>query len=480
MNDMLVYKTLSNAAERWPDFPAIHDEFGTLSFKELLKETEELKLQLIAIGVCPGMGIGVMARNSRNFISAIFAVVGCGAVVMPMSNQLKKTEIDALLSETKLNAILDDRHGVAPIELEGETLQMPIESFRFAFTSFSKKNSFAPHVNNPAFVRFTSGTTGKSKGVVISNHSAIERVDAANKVLNLGPGDTVVWVLPMAYHFVVSILLYVRYGAAIAITKDFLPKNIIDTANTHNGTLLYASPMQIRLLANNTDTTGMPSLKRVISTSAAISADVCKAFKTRFGKEVSQAYGIIEIGLPIINHIKSEENPDAVGYALPDYDVAILNDEYTPLPAGTLGRLAIKGPGMFDAYLAPPILKKDVLKNGYFLTADFAIMTSDGLIKVEGREKSVINISGNKVFPEEVEGILETVPEIKLARITGAPHPLMGQIIQAEVILHEGKTIDEEAVLTYCRKRLSTYKIPQRIRVVESLPTTGSGKLQRY
>ena len=125
-------------------------------------------------------------------------------------------------------------------------------------------------------------------------------------------------------------------------------------------------------------------------------------------------------------------------------------------------------------------MRNEVLKNGYFLTADFASKTKDGLVKVEGREKSMLNIGGNKVFPEEVEGILETIPEIKLARITGAPHPLMGQIVQAEVVLYEGKTIDIEEVLTYCRQRLSTYKIPQRLKVVDELPMTGSGKLLRH
>ena len=135
---------------------------------------------------------------------------------------------------------------------------------------------------------------------------------------------------------------------------------------------------------------------------------------------------------------------------------------------------------MFDAYLTPPRLRADVLKNGYFLTADFASKSIDGLVKIEGREKSMINVSGNKVFPEEVEKVLETIEEIKLARISGTPHPLMGQIIQAELVLNEGATIDVEEILTYCRKRLSTYKIPQRVTIVESLPITGSGKLQRY
>lgn len=480
MNDLLVYNVLKDAARKWPDFPAVYDDYGMLTFNELLTETETLKLQLITLGICKGMGIGVMARNGRNFITAIFAVIGCGATVMPMSHQLKNAEINDVLEEAQLHAILDDRNGVQPIENSDINIAMKIDSFRLAFSSINKLKPFAAHVTNPAFIRFTSGTTGKSKGVIISHQSAIERIDAANKALELGTNDVVVWVLPMAYHFVVSILLYVRFGTAIAIAKDFLASNIIDITNKHGGTLLYASPMQIRLLSSNTDPVVMPTLKKVISTSAAISIDICKAFKQRFGINVSQAYGIIEIGLPMINLIKSTESPDAVGYPLPDYEVEILDEENNPLPIGSIGHLAIKGPGMFDAYLTPPTLKKDILKNGYFLTADFASKSIDGLIKIAGREKSMINVSGNKVFPEEVEKVLETLKEIKLARISGVPHPLMGQIIQAEIVLNDGATIDVEEVLTFCRKQLSTYKIPQRLTIVDSLPITGSGKLQRY
>lgn len=480
MNGLFAYNALKDAAQKWPTSPAIYDEYGTLTFEQLFQETEILKNQLINLGVVKGMGVGVMARNSRNFITGIFSVIGCGATVMPMSHQLKKAEIEDVLKEAQLHAIMDDQHGTKPLDSTEQIIPMNIESFRFGFTNIPKSQSFAPHVNDPAFIRFTSGTTGKSKGVIISHQSAIERVDAANKVLELGVGDTVVWVLPMAYHFVVSVLLYIRFGAAIAIAKDFLPKNIIDITNDHKGTLLYASPMQIRLLASNTDADMMPTLKKVISTSAAISIDICKAFKQRFHIDVSQAYGIIEIGLPMINYIKSAEHPEAVGYALPDYSVEIFDDNNQILHAGNVGHLAIKGPGMFDAYLTPPTLRKDVLKNGYFLTADFASKSKDGLVKVEGREKSMINVSGNKVFPEEVEGVLETIPEIKLARITGTPHPLMGQIIQAELVLHDGQIIDVEEVLTYCRKRLSTYKVPQKVKIVDTLPMTGSGKLQRH
>lgn len=477
MNSYLAYKVLEDAHVKWPHHPAIHDDLGTMTFAELFAESEALKKELRLRGVGERRAVGVMARNGRNFITSIFAVIGCGATVMPMSHQLKKAEIDQMLKDAQLHFLMDDMTSIEPIR---STDIIPMVHGGFRFSTIDNDTVFAPHVDHPAFMRFTSGTTGKAKGVIISHQSAIERIEGANKQLQLGPEDTVIWVLPIAYHFVVSILLYVRYGTAIAIAQDFLPKNIMDITNRYNGTLLYASPMQIRLLASSTEETALPTLKTVISTSAAISPDVCVDFEHKFGIPVSQAYGIIEIGLPIINADKSSTHPEAVGYALPDYTVDILDENHQPVSNGTIGHLAIKGPGMFDAYLQPPLKRQDVLINGYFLTADFASKSDDGLIKVEGREKSMINVSGNKVFPEEVEGILETIPEIEQARITGVPHPLMGQIVQAELVLKTGASIDVEEVLTYCRKRLSTFKVPQRVLIVDELPMTGSGKVKRF
>lgn len=480
MNYPNVYDVLRNAATQWPNNPAVHDEHGSLSFAQLFGETEALRSQLLELGIGNGMGVGVKAKNGRHFIIGIFAVVGCGAAVMPMSHQLKKAEIDDILEEAQLHAILDDRSSVQPLPNIDAVIPVNIGSFRFDFTAVDRSQTFAAHVQHPAFMRFTSGTTGKSKGVIVSHQSVIERIEGANKGLELGPTDTVVWVLPMAYHFMVSIVLYIRFGTAIAVAKDFLARNIIDITNRYNGTMLYASPVQIRLLANDASKEQMPSLKKVISTSAGIALDVCIAFKDRFNIDVSQAYGIIEIGLPMINFVKSAEYPDAVGYALPDYTVEILDDNNELVPVGSVGHLAIKGPGMFDAYLLPPALRDEVLKNGYFLTADYASKAPDGLIKIEGRSKSVINVSGIKIFPEEIEAVLENIHEIKQARVSASPHPLLGQIIEGEIVLHEGKTVDIEDVLTWCRKRLSSFKAPQRLTIVKELPMTGSGKLQRH
>lgn len=478
MNQLKVYKLLEDAARQWPQNPSVFDVYGTLNFSSLLAETESLRIQLMEAGISKGMGVGLKAQNGRNFIIGLFAIVGCGAVAVPISHQLKKAEIDDLLAEAPLHAILFDANGVKPLE-NANLIPLAIDSFSLGFTTQNRAERFAQHVPDAAFMRFTSGTTGKSKGVIISHQSVLERIEAANEALNLGPTDTVIWALPMAYHFVVSIVLYVRFGAAIAIAKDFLAKTIIEVTRQHTGTLLYASPVLIRLLSSDKSGEKMPNLKTVISTSEGISADVCHAFQQRFGIAVSQAYGIIEIGLPIMNTSKAASHPDAVGYAVPGYTVDILDEQQQPLPVGAVGQLGIKGPGMFDAYLSPPKMREEVLQNGYFLTADYASKTAGGLIKIEGRQKSVINVSGSKVFPEEVEAVLQSWPGVKIARICGQPHPLFGQIIVGEIVLEKGFSLDAEAILSYCRQRLSPFKIPQRLQIVESLPMTGSGKLMR-
>ncbi len=477
---MNIYEIIQKAALQWGDRPAIYDEYGSLTFKELEKEVDQLAGRLKALGVSDGNAIGVMARNSRQFIIGIFAGLGAGATVMPLSHQMRRSEIEQIVAEAGLHFLIDDKSApFQPLESK-EELPMSIGAFRFAETGAGTTDRFAPHIQHPAFIRFTSGTTGRSKGVVVSHQSVLERIEAANKALQLGPGDTVVWVLPMAYHFMVSIVLYIHYGAAIAIVKDFMAKTIMEYTNKCHGTLLYASPMHIRMLAGDSTGVMLPSLRTVISTSAGVSLEACLAFKDRFGIDVSQAYGIIEIGLPIINHTKSAEHPDAVGHALPDYEVEILDEANNILPVGEVGKLAIKGPGMFDGYLTPPRKREEILNAGWFMTGDLASKTRSGLVKVEGREKSMINVSGNKVFPEEVETVLNAHQAVALSKIFGNKHPLMGEIVEAKVVLRENHTATADELITWCRQRLSAYKVPQIIHFVKEIEMTGSGKVVRH
>ena len=457
-----VYQIIEKSAKSWPDNIAIRDSKGLLTYSELQEQVDELKSKLKSGGVNSGMGVGVMGQNSREFIITAFAVLGCGACVMPMSQQLQQEEIDTIIDRVGLHAIISEQ-----------------ADWKLSFTNVKHDKDFAGLVEDPSFVRFTSGTTGKSKGVVITGDGVLERIEAANKALLLGPNDVVVWVLPMSFHLIVSIVLYLNVGAAIAICRDFTADSILKCCEENEGTMLYASPMHIKLLANDQSEYKMPSMKTIISTSSGISIEDCMSFKERYGIAVTQAYGIIEVGLPLINTIENANNPDAIGHPLPNFEVEILNEQLEVQKSGVIGQLAMKGPGMFSAYLSPERTLDEVLQNGWFLTGDLAIKDADGLVKITGRQSSVINVSGNKVFPKEVEHVLNSNEAVEIAKVYGVKHVLLGEVVQADVVLVVGQEIDQETLYTYCSERLSIFKVPKKFQFVSSLKMTGSGKVSR-
>jgi acyl-CoA synthetase (AMP-forming)/AMP-acid ligase II len=156
-----------------------------------------------------------------------------------------------------------------------------------------------------------------------------------------------------------------------------------------------------------------------------------------------------------------------------------LNETQNELPPNTIGNLAIQGPGIFDGYLKPYKPRMEVLKKGWFLTGDLAAINKEGLIEIKGRSKNVINVSGNKVFPNEVEDVVNLFDGITGSRVYGKPHPLLGEMVVADVTLAHTHELDIEKLIDYCRQFLSSYKIPQRINIVESIEMTGSGKVKR-
>jgi len=476
-----VYEILLNAARRWPARPALIDELGALDYGALLGQVEALGARLRELGVSAGQGIGVRARNGRSFIIAAFAALGCGAVVMPVDPRLKRAELAELLQRAPLHALLDEAGGPGPAGERALTLDLSAAPpLRLAWTGRARDERFIPQVAGAAFVRFTSGTTGAAKGVILSHQGVLERIGAANSGLQLTSDDVVLWVLPMAFHFFVSIVLYLSVGAAIVISPDHLAETLLGLANRHGATFFYGAPLHFRLLAADRSGRRLATLRRAMSTSSGLPTTTARAFLERYGLPVSQAYGIIEVGLPIMNLTDQVEHPEAIGRVLPAYEAAILDEALRPLPDGQAGQLALRGPGMFSAYLWPPRPREAALHEGWFLTGDLARRSPAGLITIAGRCKSLINVAGHKVFPEEVAAVLEGHPQVARARISSRPHPQLGEVVHAEVMTCDGARDSElkEALIAFCRERLTGYKVPQAVEFVETIAETPSGKVR--
>jgi long-chain acyl-CoA synthetase len=476
---MNVFETLSRSARQWPDRIAIIDAVGSLDYQSLWREVETLRVQLDRLGVREGQGVGVRARNGRAFVIGALAALGCGAVIMPIHHQIKPAELSDMLARAPLCVILDDRSGPAQAD-KNITLENP-DGNGLRFTRLDgPQPPLVPGIKDAAFVRFTSGTTGQSKGVVLTHRDVLERTKAANSGLGLTCEDKILWVLPMAYHFYVSIILYLEAGATVVVNADYLAGSILDAAAQHQATFLYVTPMHVRMLTSESSGRALPpSLQRVMSVSSRLDPQLARDFFARYRVPVSQGFGIIEVGLPIINITEAAEHPEAIGRPVPGFEAMILDETMKPLPDGETGQLTLRGPGMFSGYLNPPRLREEVLHDGWFLTGDLAHRDNGGRIVLDGRTSSVIQIAGHKVFPEEIAGVLDQHPSVLRSRVFARPHPQMGEAVCAEVQLRNGSSqTTSEDLLSFCRRQLSSHKVPTSLEFVAKINLTSSGKVR--
>ncbi|HYA79205.1 MAG TPA: class I adenylate-forming enzyme family protein [Candidatus Nitrosopolaris sp.] len=476
---MNVFETLSRSARQWPDRTAIIDAGGSLDYRSLWREVEALRAQLDRLGVREGEGVGVRARNGRSFIIGALAALGCGAVIMPIHHQMKPAELSDMLARAPLCVILDDGSGAAQ---PGKTIALENPGGNgLRFTRLDgPQRPLARGIKDAAFVRFTSGTTGKSKGVVLTHRDVLERIQAANSGLGLTCEDKILWVLPMAYHFYVSIILYLEAGATVLVSADYLAESMLDAATKHQATFLYVTPMHIRMLTSESSgRTLSPSLQRIMSVSSRLEPQMARNFSARYHVPVSQGFGIIEVGLPIMNIAEAAEYPEAIGRPVSSFEAMIVDEMMKSLPEGETGQLALRGPGMFSGYLNPPRSREEVLCDGWFLTGDLAHRDSGGRIVLDGRTSSVIQVAGHKVFPEEIAGVLDQHPAVLRSRVFARPHPQMGEAVCAEVQLRNGSSqAASEDILAFCRRQLSSHKVPTALEFVAEISMTSSGKVR--
>lgn len=476
---MNIFNLLEQSSVKWGQRDAIVVDDQKISYSDLFTNASLIKSQLINLGVEKGRAISIISPNGIEFVTLLMAAAGTGALVMPIFHKEKPNEIDEALKKGKIHYFISQNKSYDSFGELASTINLHDQEFFLYRTSRDLNNQTASFVEDPCFMRFTSGTTGNAKGVIISHHSVLERISSANEGLMLDEKDKVFWVLPMAFHFVVSIVLFLKYGVTIVVNTAFSASEICENINKHEVTFLYGSPMYIKLLNSSSDLVKLPTLKKVISTTTTIPPGECNTFFEKFNIPVTQAFGIIEVGLPIINTQKLNSSPESVGHSLPSYSIGILDSNHEDLGQNKIGLLGIKGPGMFDAYLTPPTLREEVLEKGWFLSGDYAIRNTEGLITIKGREKNVINVSGNKVFPYEVENVVNSYPGVAKSKAYSEQHVLLGEIVVVDVVAEGNKEINEEDLINFSRKFLTDFKIPQLVRLVQEIKITSTGKIKR-
>jgi long-chain acyl-CoA synthetase len=465
-------------AARQPDHPAIVGPRAdaAMTYRQLDEAIEAASAALDAAGVKRGSCIGLHVPSSPQYIIWNYAIWRRGGCVVPIPVELADDEKAQICRQIALGAVISRPDAARfaqpyaadqPRELSSGQAMLPLRSPREHPCGFDRVDA--------AFIRFTSGTTGSSKGVVLSHQTIAERIAAANQVLDITPRDRILWVLSMSYHFTVSIVGYLSLGATILLPANHFAAAIFECIRRHQATLLYASPLHLALLADSREAPRLESLRLAISTTSSLESAVARRFHHRCGLPVTQALGIIEIGLPCINIDFAAERPESVGRVLPAYQVKLEDVGLGP----EMQEILFCGPGFLDAYYDPWRPRDLILEGGWFRTGDVGRLDEHGCLWLGGRSKDVINVMGMKFFPQEVERVLASHPAVQAAVVFGCRDERWGEAPFARVVPREGTGGNnlETELKSYCQQRLAAYKVPERIELVASLPTTASGKV---
>lgn len=468
---MNIYETIRREIGGY-DGIAVIDRGREFSYHVLFQAADTLGVQFREAGMTAFARVGLLADDSCEYIAASLAVLSLNAALVPLSTRAAESERERMPAELELNFLLVSE----PYRKEGD--QPLLHGLFLRILKKEIRKIELPEGRVPAFIRFSSGTTGGSKGVVLSHRAVIERTSACVG-LGVTRGEYVFWVLDMAFHFVVTILLFLRKGAVIVICGQPLIEKMPEAFRRYPLNLLYATPYHYRLMTHSDDFTPpmLAGVRQAFSTAMKLEVADAEAFRAKFGLPLTQAYGIIEVGLPCINTSGMVEKTASAGRVQDAYRIEIRDPD-----AGGTGSILIRGPGMFDAYLAPFRLRTELFPDGWFPTGDMGYVDEDGWLFIVGRSKNVINFAGMKIFPYEVESVLHEHPYVGESRVKGMPFPGFGEVPVAEIVLRENTELPENwrmELRRWCFRRLAEYKVPKDFIIVDSLPHTASGKLIR-
>jgi long-chain acyl-CoA synthetase len=424
-----------------------------VTYRQLIERVDSVARWLSERGCRAGERCGLMLADGADFLASALGVFEAGLCLVPIATFLLEQEKDFVIKAAGVHWLLREDYRL----------------FRLPFAEpVDGRNDEEFRACDPAYIRFTSGTTGLRKGILLGHQTILDRLDAANAILEINPEDKIWFALPMADHFIASLLLYLSRGATVLTASTGANRRLI--AHGYRPTIIYGSPDFYQELIGS-DIEMLDSVRLAISTTAPLSAQVAEGFARRFRKNLNPALGIIEVGLLTLN--TRVDKMGSVGLAMPAYTVTLIGKDGQPIETEEIGEVHINGPGLLDAYLAPWRPARRLLKQYGYPTGDFARIDQDGYIFLSGRGKNRLQISGLQFFCEEVETVLNTLPGIEESRVF---FDSMSQTLSAEVVGLPGAT---EQLSELLLQKIDPRKVPKRFHVVENLPRTPSGKLRR-
>lgn len=438
--------------------------------------------------------IALYLKNSDEFLISYYACQLGGFAVLPINIKLSPPEVDYILQHSEATALIYDDSFV---RIKDE-LKTPLSTFQ---TLIEVGKSFEPIMNDSTIpfheenqneqdtsvIFYTSGTTGKPKGVMLSaaNVRAITEIWAES--LEIRSDDRMHIVTPL-FHCAASHCFTtptIHRGGTVIIEEAFSPEKTLETMEREKVTIFFGVPAIYSILLNTPKLyeSDLSSLRLFTYGAAPMPYELIKKVKAQFPTvKVQNLYGQTENspGATTLKDTYALEKIGSVGKPLPNTEVKIVDEYGEELPLGEVGEIIVKGPQVMKGYLKNEGETYKTLKDGWMYSGDLGRFDEEGFLYIVDRKKDMIIRGGENVYPVEVEEVLYQMDEILEAAVVGVPHEVYGEVPKAYVVLKEGRSLSAEAILQYCQKSLAKYKLPVEIEFLNTLPRNASGKVLKH
>ena len=493
---MNVGMLLTNSAAKYPEVCALVDGDRRQSFAELEHRVSRLHGAMAGSGLRPGDRLGILFHNSMEFVETYFAAVRFGLLATPVNFRLVGAEMAQILNDSGCRALFHGPEFVETLaEVEGG---LDALEFRVApsgaggardyedFLSSGEPLPASPHISepDPCQLMYTSGTTGRPKGAVLTHRSVIWNLINTIHGREDKAGQVSIIVGPM-YHTAAlnnHLTIQISLGGTSVLIKKFEALKLLRIIQREKATLISGSPAMFNLLMNHPDAAGFDTSSVTKCTAGAdkLPMETKRRLMEFFPniRGIYDVYGCTEAApcITILNERDSLRKDASVGQALPFLQARLVDENDQPVPAGATGEIVCKGPNVMQGYWRRPEETARVMRGGWLHTGDLAVMDEEGFYFIVDRKKDMIVSGGENIYPREVEEVLFAHPDIADAAVVGMPDRLWGESVRAFVALVPGASLDEQQVIDYCKKHLAGYKKPRRVDFVKEIPRNASGK----
>lgn len=495
---------LIRQSEKAPGNAAVVFGEDRWTYGELCDRARTVASQLASCGIRKGDRVALLFQNCPEYVAAFFGATLIGAVVVPINPLLKSEEIAHILSDSQARLLIAHERVLAEVDAAVASARdiervlvcpagekaLAWRDARFAMLTVSaagqpayKAQPIDPGLDLAVLV-YTSGTTGKPKGAMLTHGNLFAALGSALDAFAMTEADSFLAVLPLChiYGLTVVMLGMISRGGTLVVLEKFEARQALKTIERHRVTMLPAVPTmyQFMIMEMEKEKFDTSSVRLCLCGASSLPPELIPRIEAEFGAPLIEGYGMTETScVASVNPIEGLRKPGSVGPDFHGVTVAVMDDEGRILPPGAenVGEIVVSGPTVMRGYFRREEASREAFRGQWFLTGDLGYKDEDGYLYIVGRKKELIIRGGQNIYPREVEEVIARMPAVAEVAVVGVPDRFMGERVKAVVVARQGHELSPDCVRKFCASHLAEYKVPRLVEFVGQLPRNSTGKV---